>query len=387
MDFKKILLAMLLTASSMVAMGQGKIDTLYYDKNWKAVPHSLFAEYVVYTYETGDASYENRYKSFYNTGQVQSEGAYLYFDRQDANKSVYSNERIVYAKNGDIIESSNYKNGYLDGLCVFRNNDNTIDYADFREGSLAKTYIVRQYPNGILLKCDPETGKIIKDIPIEEDREDITIDGDLWEYYNLNGITVAANANIVKEYGKYIQLSLLVANNTPNSIEFGVNNINAVKAHFYNADWELKQTEYGEVLDHNDYARVIKNRQTWREIGLGVLTGLSTATTNYNNTINTNVYTPYYNARITTTYFDNAAYQQQLNRDAALLMSQSVLHAQDLQRLSVGYLKENTIVPNQELSGFVMIPYDFFYSGKYTVIEVTIEVDGIQYLFGFKWTK
>ena len=70
--------------------------------------------------------------------------------------------------------------------------------------------------------------------------------------------------------------------------------------------------------------------------------------------------------------------------NALALANKSIKQSYDLERLSVGYLSENTIFPNTELSGHIMIPENFFYSGfskPHWQMEILIEIDDISYPF------
>lgn len=380
-----ILATSLLSISTVYA--QGKLDTTYYNKNWAGTTNSHFAEYTFITYEPNDTTYSKEYQCYFRNGNIQSEGSYKSIDKRNALNNVYDINRTVYDKSGEICEYYEYLDGQLNGTSFYKNEDGSVCYIEYLNGCIANGFGVIEYPNGAILKFDPFNNTYIKDFPTKDCIYTVMHEGYEWQFYNMNGIIVGVCASRIKEYGKYIQLSIIVSNYTPNRFNFGVNNIYCtVKA--YNKNNILTDSMQVAVLDKEQYLKKVKNRQIWNEIGAGVLIGLSSAVSDlsgaYNRTITTNIASNYGNANITTTYIDHNAQMQQNFLNASLLANQSIKHSYDLDRLSVGYLSENTIFPNSELSGHIMIPELFSYSGfskPHWEIDLSIEVDGLTYNF------
>lgn len=369
------------------ANAQGKLDTLYFNKNWNETINTHFAEYTLITYEPEDTSFPKEYRCFYRNGNLHSEGAYISIDNRDARNSIFDINRTVYDNNGRICEYYEYKNGKLNGSVVISNEDGSTSFFEYADGLLVNDYAVIEYPNGTVLKYDMINNVFLKDCPIKEKIYSVIYNGCEWQYYNMNGIIVGVCVSEVKEYGKYYQVSVIVSNYTPYRFNFGVNNINCVVKAF-DKNNQLKDSQYATVLDKEQYLKIVKNRQIWNEIGAGILIGLSSASSDlsgaYNRTINTSVTSSKGTANINTTYYDNAARMYQGYMNAQVLANQSIKHSYDLERLSVGYLSENTIFPNTELSGHIMIPDSFHYSGfsKPTwQMEIKIEIDGVVYPF------
>jgi hypothetical protein len=378
------------TVYCLPSNAQGKLDTLYYNKNWNETINTHFAEYTLVTYEPEDTTLPKEYRCFYRNGNLHSEGAYISIDRRDARNSRFDINRTVYDNNGEICEYYEYKNGELNGSVVVKNEDGSTSFLEYANGSLAKDYALIEYPNGVVLKYDLINNVFLKDCPIKENIYSVMYNGNEWQYYNMNGIIVGVCVSKVKDYGKYFQVSVIVANYTPHRFNFGVNNINCViKA--YDKKGILQNSEYANVLDKEQYLKDVKNRQIWNEIGAGILLGLSSAASDlsgtYNRTITTTVsspYTTYSQTNITTTYYDNTSRMYQGYMNAQMLVNQSIQHSYDLDRLSVGYLSENTIFPNTELSGHIMIPENLYYSGfskPNWQMEILIEIDGVIYPF------
>lgn len=139
-----------------------KVDTIYYDSNWKGVPIKSFASYMTVVYMSDNPQYPNLYKSFYITGEVQSVFTPVSVDKFDAEKSkfvgnyttyyksgnkrsdgVYNNasqehgRHIEYYENGNIKAVGNYINGQPDGEMIF----------NFENGKVQGKI---QYVNGLL---------------------------------------------------------------------------------------------------------------------------------------------------------------------------------------------------------------------------------------------
>ena len=391
---KKFLFIATIIAANMLycftADAQGKLDTLYFNKNWNETINTHFAEYTLVTYEPEDTTLPKEYRCFYRNGNLHSEGAYLSIDRRDVRNSRFDINRIVYDNHGEICEYYEYKNGELNGSVVIKNEDGSTSFIEYADGLLAKDYALIEYSNGVVLKYDLINNVFLKDCPRRENIYSVMYNGYEWQYYNMNGIVVGVCVSKVNNYGKYYQASVIVANYTPYRFNFGVNNINCViKA--YDKNNNLRNSEYANVLDKEQYLKGVKSRQIWNEIGAGILIGLSSAASDlsgaYNRTITTSVsnpYNPYSQTNITTTYYDNTSRMYQGYMNALALANQSIKHSYDLERLSVGYLSENTIFPNTELSGHIMIPENFYYSGfskPHWQMEILIEIDGTIYPF------
>ena len=77
-----------------------KVDTLYYDSNWKGVPVKTFATYMTITYMSKDSKFGNLEKSFYITGELQGEFNPVYIDKYDGKNSRFKGNFTTYYKSG-----------------------------------------------------------------------------------------------------------------------------------------------------------------------------------------------------------------------------------------------------------------------------------------------
>jgi antitoxin component YwqK of YwqJK toxin-antitoxin module len=98
---KKLLTLTLLFFCLTNAFSQ-KIDTLYYDSNWKGVPVKALAAYMRIIYKAPKGTlYSDIQKDYFITGELQAEGDFpIYIDRYDDSKSKWKGKYIRYYKNG-----------------------------------------------------------------------------------------------------------------------------------------------------------------------------------------------------------------------------------------------------------------------------------------------
>ncbi|MDR2065684.1 MAG: hypothetical protein LBP85_08280 [Prevotellaceae bacterium] len=166
----------LLAAISFSSFAQERIDTIYYDKDWKGVSNRTFADfYRIAVYPASD-SYKKLFRDYYITGELQASGAFISIDKFDDSKSVFDGETITYFKSGKIHYKNHYSNGkrngehceyYEDGLVVkkmdFVNDELSGLYTEFLENG---AFVQAEYING-KLKYDyyvtsNQNGQIVK---------------------------------------------------------------------------------------------------------------------------------------------------------------------------------------------------------------------------------
>lgn len=115
---KRIIFYFLLTISmieiSSISGQTLKMDTLYYNSNWKGVHIKDLASYmrVVY-YAPKGSNYNDVAKDFYITGELQGEGVPVYIDKYDDSKSKWKGQTIAYYKSGKKASESNYTDSSL----------------------------------------------------------------------------------------------------------------------------------------------------------------------------------------------------------------------------------------------------------------------------------
>ncbi len=401
---------------SLSAFGQTKVDTLYYDKDWKGVADKIFATYVRVAVEPDDPHFAKRCRDFYVTGEIQGESNFISIDKYDDSKSVFDGEWIKYFKSGDICEHGYRVNGVMDGeYFMYNENGIILQHAVFKDGRLNGTYAefledrnlykVIEYENGTpsndyytitdfdRMECKVN---IFDDQPIEEDlvapsRKDMMtlhIGDQPWRIYDMNGIILEVTCHMVDDYGKYLQVNLSLTNCTLFPIQFGLDNVSAFYNDASNASNSMKilsTSEYIGIVAKKQKRKMSSNRFWENEHASNMSTttttiNTSTRTTNsgttssyasasatsgsYGSTVRGSAYgnSNYYGNTSTNT--SSTTYTQDaMAKQIAYEKAQNNIENYNNQLLSdretkeEAYLKWSTIQPGETLSGFANIEY------------------------------
>lgn len=240
---KQILLLILLTASNDV-LAQERIDTLYYNRSGSVVPSPAFAEYYRIALYPADSAGSKMFRDFYISGELRTEGHFQTIDTLDDRRTVFDGKIVSYFKNGRISEKSYYSGGLLEGEYLqYDENGMLKTRASYARGELSGTYETYG-EDGSYLKMEYQAGKPIHDYYLLADGEghsfkvriadDMTIwespditerlvdyrDGVPWEVYFKNGLTIALTDAIVRDYGKWHRVNVVISNNSLTPIEF-----------------------------------------------------------------------------------------------------------------------------------------------------------------------
>jgi antitoxin component YwqK of YwqJK toxin-antitoxin module len=430
---KFFLITVLTQVFANYSYSQGlKLDTIYYDKDWKGVSCAAFATFYR-VYDANDKSeLKKHFRDYYITGELQSEGAYISIDKFDDSKSVFDGEWTNYYKNGKVEQKGYRKRGIEEG-----------EYTAYYENGLVKLHAVMRNgkPNGIMTKFNEQgdmctqiemingeprydyyvlsnkdgySSKIrlsdntpIYESPSLNEKKVDYIDGAAWPYYTKNGIMVAMTNTQLKDYGKWFQISLIIANNSIAPIEFDPELITST------LQKKNGQTVALEVWSSERYLRKVRRTQNWNMTLSGIGEGLaaasagySSSTTQTNSTFNGysnsygnaytygsggyaygsyNGYGSYHGNSSTTsrtvTYDGAAAYQAQViasnrmaNYENSLLQERAIKQE--------GYLRKTTIYPGDAISGYVNIKRIIG-----TSMIVYVNINGAKYEFPWNISK
>lgn len=255
------------------------IDSVYYDSKWRGVPDRAFASYLRVYSTPVDIRYKKQYRDYYATGEVKGEGYYISIDPMDGSKSVYEGEQISYYKSGKTEYKEYWENGKLNGEKTFyaedglpqkhmRYIDGDLDgtYTEFLDngfymqteyenGKLSNTYYTVFDKDGRKIRYDNMSGAPINDIPTEKDIREEYTDGIPWQYYDMNGITIAVCSGTFDRYGKYYKSLVTVKNNLLESVEFDPDKTEAISLDIDGDTTELK------TLSADDYTAAIQRQK------------------------------------------------------------------------------------------------------------------------------
>lgn len=395
---KRILLGIL---TSLIIGGvsaqerQDRIDSIYYNRSGKSAANPVFAEYLRIALYPADSTARKEYKDFYLTGELRSEGYFLRIDSLDDSQTLFDGENSSYYKSGKIFEKKHYANGQLNGpyqqydergklkidACYLDgklsgpyktcNEDGSFRIVEYSEGKPLHDYYLRTDQQGNTLKF-----RMADDIPVWEtpaiaERVTNFQDGTPWETYFKNGLIVSLTSSIVRDYGKWHRIGILIVNNSTIPIEFTPETDIVA----YSAD-ELNQTTDLPILTYDNYMKKIKRNQAWEAALMGLSEGLATAGAGYS-TSTTTGYSSYggYTTYTTTTYNPTAAYiANQASQQRIADFAQAQENERNIKQM--GYLKRYTIYPGDSICGYI---YATWIKGNRVVF--VINIGGAEYLF------
>ena len=401
-------------------LAQDRIDTLYYTKEWKYAPNKAFADFYRVAYYPADSMQTKLFRDYYMSGELQSSGNFIKIDSLDDANTIFDGECIKYFTNGKPEFIRNYQQGLLNGdFCVYKeyglikqagkysNGELSGLYTEFLDNGM---YIQREYLNGqpvhdyyVVGDFDGNLTKflIADNTPIWEspsiaERGLDYKDSTPWQFYNKNGVIIALTNSIVKDYGKWHRIDVVISNNNIVPIEFDpVVNISASSV-----DWDGNTSDL-EVWSADKYIKKVNNSQTWTAVLMGVAEGMSTANAGYS----TSTTNSYYSGNAyaygsggygygygygygnysgtstsqTRTYDAGAAYQARvLSQQRMADFSNAMAEEQEIKKL--GYLKRNTIYPGETISGYVHVKRI-----KGETVQFVIQIETAEYIFDWSF--
>lgn len=409
-----------------------KLDTIYYDKDWKGVSSPVFATYYRVIEVKDNPMARGALRDYFITGELQAEGGYISIDRDDDRKSVFDGEMIMYYKSGKIESKRNcnrgikegeyttyYENGLVNIHTFMKNDKENGIRTEFNEvgdmcmqiemlnGEPRYDYYVLSNKDGYSSKIRISDNTPIYESPSLSEKKTDYRDGTAWPYYTKNGIMVAMTNTQLRDYGKWFQISLIIANNSIAPIEFDPEKITSSLQKANGQEMAL------EVWSSDRYMRKVRRTQNWNMALAGISEGLaaagagySTSTTHTNSTYNGysnsygnayaygsggyaygsyNGYGSYHGnssaTSITTTYDGAAAYQAQViagnrmaNYENSLLQERAIKQE--------GYLRKTTIYPGDAISGYINIKRTSGVS-----MTVIVDINGAKYEFPWNISK
>lgn len=409
---KTVLLITCLMCVMNITLAQDRIDTLYYTKEWKYAPNKTFADFYRVAYYPADSLQTKQFRDYYISGELQSSGNFIKIDSLDDAKTIFDGECINYFKNGKTELVRNYRQGLLNGdFCVYKENGLIKQTGKYCNGELAGLY-TEFLDNGAHVQIEYVNGKPIYDYyvvgdssgnltkfnianntpvwesPLVSERNTDYQDGTPWQFYNKNGVIIALTNTIVKDYGRWHRIDIVISNNTIIPIEFDpVINISASSTDIEGFTTDL------EVWSSEEYLKKVNRSQTWAAVLMGVAEGMSTANAGYSTSTTNSYYSGStygsggygsYSGTATSytrTYNAGAAYQAQvLSQQRMADFSNAMAEEQQIKKL--GYLKRNTIYPGETISGYVHVKRI-----KGETVQFVIEIEKAEYIFDWKFGK
>jgi len=409
-------------------VGQIKTDTLYYDKDWKGVESKAFASFYRVVPKSADDGFRKQFRDYYITGELQSEGGYVSIDKYDDSKSVFDGEYVTYFKSGKIeqkgtrvngVEEGEYvkydenglillhaylKKGKPDGILTqFSEDGNICVQIEYSNGEPAYDWYMVSNKDGLCSKIRLSDKQPIYENPSLYEKKQEYRNGEAWPYYNKNGIMVGMTNNMVKDYGKYFQIPIVIANNSMFPIEFDPSNISATLIDKKGESRELM------VYSADEYMKKVRRKQNWAMALNGIAEGLAAAGAGYSSSTTNSSYSgnsysygsasaygsggyaygnysgnTHYNGHstsTTTSYNGAAAYQAQVIASNRMAAYEDALLSERAAK-DEGYLKRTTIQPGETISGYVNIERK-----KGSSMTINVNICGAVYVFPWNVSK
>ena len=397
----RVLLFVLLLVVGKGALSQERIDTLYYSRSGMTVRNPVFADYYRLALYPADAAGLKMFKDFYISGELRREGRFQTIDTLDDRRTVFDGDVVSYFKNGRMSEKSYYSEGLLEGeyrqydengtlktrasyaggelsgMYEAYNGDGSCRMVEYRAGLPVHDYYLLADGSGNTLKFRIADDMPVWESPVITERSVDYRDGVPWEVYFKNGLTIALTDAIVRDYGKWHRVDLIISNNSLTPVEFNPETDMTA----YSVDEHDVATDL-QVWSCDSYLKKVNRSQTWAAVLMGVSEGMASAGAGYS-TSTTTGYSSYggYSSYTTTTYNSSAAYQANIASQQRLAnFGQALQDEQQVKKL--GYLKKNTIYPGESVSGFVYVAW---IKGERAVFIIRIE--GAEYIYEWGFDK
>lgn len=198
-------------------------------------------------------------------------------------------------------------------------------------------------------------------------------DGRLWAYRQIGDIVIGVSNYVEKNsYGKNYQILIFIKNLGESSVLFDPSLVTATLTN------KLGETKEMKVYTHEQYMKIIKNQQALAMAITGFSNGFNTGMAGYQNT-----YTTSYSAgrapctQIHTTYNDAAASAARIAANTQM-MTLGKMMSDEQKTMSQGYLKLNTIHPDEGIIGYINIKHR---NGLRMTVNIPIE----NQVFSFEW--
>ena len=379
---KPVVVDTVATPSPAPVVPQDRVDTIYYNKNWKVTSNKAFASYCRLALYPANVSMTKEFKTYYISGELQSEGSFLELDKADDSNSKFTDQFVSYFKDGQVEESKNYVDGKLQGeYTIYYNNGNIKKhffvndglrdglYAAFTEdGKVCElTPYKADKPEGfyVIVDADGNYSKysIVDKQPVLEapTLEEVSTEyknGVAWPYYNKNGLIVGASNSITSNIGDYREIGLFIVNKSMINVDIDPRQIEIYSLkNNKRKNYELVSTE-----EYNEKIR----KYTKKNAVLGSVREAS---------VNANLGAKVFNAGTSDTLKE---FQKRICRMRKLDESTRMKFT-DKEPEDLGYLERTTVHPGEAVTGYLYTPRK-----KAVDLYVKVKINGIDYLFNWK---
>ena len=373
---------------------QDRLDTIYYNKNWKVCRNKAFANYYRLALYPVDTTMSKEFRTYYMSGELQGEGTFVTLDKEDDAKSVFSGFITTYYKNGKPEELKTYKDGKLD-------NEYTSFYANgfvrehfflkngMKEGAMAAftedgractlTLYRDDVPEGFYVVVDADGNyskysltdkQPILETPSPDEMRTEYKNGVAWPYYNKNGLIVGVSNSLVDEnIGGYREIGVQIVNKSMMNVD-----IDPAEIEIY--DLKNGKRKDFELVGVEEYDKKILKFK--KKVAKRMVKNKAVVQKERENNFNANLGAQVFDAGTSNTIKD---FQMRICKMRQLEAGNRMKYSEKMPE-DLGYLERTTIHPGEVVSGYL-----YTSDRKATDLFVKVKIKGIAYEFEWKATK
>lgn len=373
---------------------QDRLDTIYYNKNWKVCRNKAFANYYRLALYPADTTMTKEFRTYYMSGELQGEGTFVSLDKVDDAKSLFSGAMTTYFKNGKLEEQKTYKDGKLD-------NEYTSFYAngyvrehffltDGKRNGVAASFTedgrvctLMPYRNDVsegfyvVVDADGNYSKYsttdkspILETPAPEELRTEYKNGVAWPYYNKNGLIVGVSNSLVNEnIGGYREIGVLIVNKSMMNVDIDPSQIEIY-------DMKGGKRKDFELVGAEEYDKKILKFK--KKVAKRMVKNKAVVQTERENNVNANLGAQVFDAGTSNTLKD---FQIRICKMRQLEAGNRMKYSEKMPE-DLGYLERTTIHPGEVVSGYL-----YTSDRKATDLFVKVKIKGIAYVFEWKTGK
>lgn len=373
---------------------QDRLDTIYYNKNWKVTPNKAFATYYRLALYPADTMAPKEFRTYYMSGELQGEGSFAVIDKKDDAKSEFIGAVTTYFKNGKVETQKNYQSGLLTGeYTSYFNNGNVKEHFFMNEGKktgvgasfsengrvCTLTPYKNDVPEGFYVVVDADGNyskyslsdrQPILEVPSQDEIVTEYKNGVAWPYYNKNGLIVGVSNSVVDEnIGDYREIGLFIVNKSMINVD-----IDPAQIEIY--DMKGGKRKNFELVSADEYDEKIKKFK--KKVAKRSVKDKAVVEIERENNVNANLGAQVFDAGTSNTLKD---FQTRICRMQQLESGNRMKYSDKMPE-DLGYLERTTIHPGEVVSGYL-----YTSDRKTSDLFVKVKIKGIDYVFEWKTSK
>lgn len=373
---------------------QDRMDTLYYNKDWKITKNKAFSNYYRLALYPANPEAAKEFRTYYMSGELQGEGNFEELSSTHDAASKFCGSIVTYFKNGKVQEQKTFVGGKLSGEWItYYENGNVKDHyfmengektgvaASFTENGKVCTltpyinYVQEGYyvvvdVDGNYSKYSLADNQPILETPKPEEIETEYKNGVAWPYYNKNGLIVGVSNSLVDEnIGDYREIGVFIVNKSMINVD-----IDPAQIEIY--DIKGGKRKDFELVGAEEYDKKILKFK--KKVAKRTVKNKFVVQTERENNVNANLGAQVFDSGTANLLKD---FQTRICKMRKLEAGNRMKYAEKMPE-DLGYLERTTIHPGEIVSGYL-----YTSDRKVSDFFVKVNIKGIDYLFEWKQEK